>query len=338
MMLTTTSLISFLKAHEAFREKAYDDKQPKLDLNAGDEDKVKGKVTIGYGTTVYASGVKVMLGDTITEPRALDELTGYVRREVEPVLENLVHEPLTDDQYNALGSVVYNFGASEVSGWRLWGRINRRETGENIALEWLDGTWTSDGEPMEGLYKRRISEVLWFFGFDWRMAANASWSTSVLSMLRQLGWDGETPKAGPAHTPVEAEVDADIFDHDYDPTPETPMTTDDLNKRQLLRLRKPAPIGAKPLSANSRLPDEVPYGIADPSKSGMVPKEEAGRFIHAVEKEKGMEMEKQGKALAGVAGTVAVANTMSSDARALFSNLGQVGATLLAVIVFLAFA
>ena len=236
-MLTTAALISFLKAHEKFRAKAYDDKNPHLDLNAGDEDKVEGVITIGYGTTVYASGVAVQLGDTITEPRALDELTGYVRREVEPVLENLIHEPLTDDQYNALGSVVYNFGASEVSGWRLWGRINRRETGENIALEWLDGTWTSGGEPMEGLYKRRISEVLWFFGFDWRMAANASWSTSVLSMLRQLGWDGATPKAGPVHTPVDTEVDADIFEHDFDPTPETPMTTDDLNNRQLMRLK-----------------------------------------------------------------------------------------------------
>jgi len=68
---------------------------------------------------------------------------------------------------------------------------------------------------MEGLYKRRLMEVLWFFGLDWRMGAATSFGTSVMSLLARAGWDGSTPKPGPVHTPSEDEPTAmEIAQHE----------------------------------------------------------------------------------------------------------------------------
>lgn len=195
-MLTTPALISFLQSDsiESFRAKAYDDKQPHLDLNPGDEDKVKGTLTYGTGLTKRADGTPVKLGDTITRQEDADRVRQYIREEVEPVIENLIHVPLWPSAYDAIGSVIYNFGAEEVSRWRLWRRINTGDRPENIALEWLDGTFTSGGEPMLGLYRRRVMEVLMFFNLDWRAGAAISWANSIMEVLRKLNWDGQMPK------------------------------------------------------------------------------------------------------------------------------------------------
>lgn len=212
-MLTTANLISFLAEREGFKAKVYDDKQPWLDLNPGDEDVVKGVLTYGHGLTMDANGAPLKLGMKISLQDSFDRVRAYVDAEVEPVLENLIHIDLTGEQYDALGSQVYQFGASEVSGWRLWGRINRQESGELIAMEWMDGTYHWDGQPTESIWKRRVAELLMFMGFDWRIAENLTWANNALSVLKTLGWDGETPKPGPAHTPS---VEDDLFD---EPTP-----------------------------------------------------------------------------------------------------------------------
>ena len=207
MMLTTPALINFLQSDsiESFRAKAYDDKQPHLDLNPGDEDQVKGTITYGTGLTKRPDGSPLQLGDTITRQEDADRVRQYIREEVEPVIENLIHVPLWPSAYDAIGSVIYNFGADEVSRWRLWRRINTGDRPENIALEWLDGTFTSAGEPMLGLYRRRVMEVLMFFNLDWRAGAAISWANSVMEVLRKMNWDGQMPKPALAISKPEPE-------------------------------------------------------------------------------------------------------------------------------------
>lgn len=200
-MKTTPALIQFLQQREEFRAVAYDDQFPRKVLEPGDE--VVGTLTYGYGTITRPDGSPLQIGDTISEGEALDRLTEFVRLEVEPVIENLIHVELTPEQYDAFGSVIYNFGASEVSGWRLVRRINEGDDPANIAMEWLTGTYTSAGVPMLGLYRRRIMEVLMFFGLDWRAGVAVSWDDGILSVLEKMGWDGSLPKPGPAHTPTD---------------------------------------------------------------------------------------------------------------------------------------
>lgn len=226
--LTTAALPAFLQLREEFRAVVYDDLQPEKELIEGDE--VKGTLTYGYGTITRPDGSPLQIGDTISHQEALDRLNQYIREEIEPAIENIIHVPITGEQADALGSLIYNFGAPAVSSWRLIRRINSNEPADNIAIEWLTDTYTSKGEPLLGLYRRRIMEVLMFFGLDWRAGAAVSWGNSIMEVLEEMGWDGTTPKPGPVH-------DSELFEDEganevtrekgSDPTPETPMTLDD---------------------------------------------------------------------------------------------------------------
>ena len=123
----------------------------------------------------------------------------------------------------------------------------------------------------------------------------------------------------------------------FDPTPETPLTTKDLNEMQEEHLRTGAPlsyerpimpVGKKPLSINTKQAEEVPYGI-DP-KAGLQPKEEAERYRRAVKKEKGIEMKQIGQGLTLTTGVVAGANELSGETKTFLDTLGTIGLVLLA--------
>lgn len=89
------------------------------------------------------------------------------------------------------------------------------------------------------------------------------------------------------------------------------------------------PVGEKPMSVNTRAPEEVPYGID--GERGLVPKEETRRYQGGVLKEKGISMQETGTKLTVATGVVAGANAMSEEVRSLSANLGTVGLTLLGV-------
>jgi GH24 family phage-related lysozyme (muramidase) len=182
-MKTTPTLILFLQLREAFRKHAYDDKFPNRELTA--DTPIEGTLTIGYGTTEYPDGRKVKWNDTVSKQEALDYLTAYVRTEIEPVLDNLIHVPLKGCQYDALGSCIYQFGAAEVSGWRLIQKINRGASWQEIALEWVDGTVMWQGAPL--FWGRRIMELFMFFDLDWKAGDNVPAGTSVISALETMG-------------------------------------------------------------------------------------------------------------------------------------------------------
>ena len=318
--LTTANLPAFLQLREEFRDVAYDDKNPSKVLEPGDV--VEGTLTYGYGAITRPDGSPLQIGDTITHQEALDRLNQYIREEVDPAIANLIHVPITGAQADALGSLVYNFGAPAVAGWRLIRRINAGEPAENIAIEWLTDTFTSKGEPMLGLYRRRIMEVLMFFGLDWRAGAAVSWSNSIMEVLESMGWDGTMPKPGPAHNP-----DAEIFEEV--PAPSEDEVTADLNRQQLAKLggAPVMPVGNKPLSINTKQAEEVPYGI-DPA-AGLQPKEEAERVNRYVKKKQGEEMERAGQALTVATGVAATANEFAGEANSFIDRLGTVGLVLL---------
>ena len=316
-MIAASSLAVFLATDgiEGFRLEAYDDLTGRT-LNEGD--KPVGKPTIAGGLTKYKDGTPVEPGDSLRLQEAWDEMFDYLYREVAPSLKRLIKVPLSEEQANAFGSFLFNFGEVKARGYTLTRLINEGADDEAIARKWMEYIY-ADGNKMLGLYRRRMAEVLMWLGVDWRLALNVGWDNDVMDVARQAGYKPEP-------------VEHDLFDEAYDPTPETPLTTDDLNIRQRWRLQ--GAIGTKEISINTKLAAEVPYGIADPKEVGLQPKEESRRYQGAVQKEKGAEMENIGRNLAIASGATGAAVTLSDNLSDLFATLGQVGLTILALAAF----
>ena len=88
----------FIRQSENFSPKAYD---------IGD-----GKITIGYGTTQYASSKPVKMGDTITREQAEAEHNHYINRTIIPQMEKQKWwGDLAPHQRAAVISFSYNHGA-----------------------------------------------------------------------------------------------------------------------------------------------------------------------------------------------------------------------------------
>lgn len=86
-----------------------------------------GVPTIGYGTTFYENGTKVTLKDpAITEERA-EALLAIHMDTFAASVEKLVKVPLTDNQFAALCSFVYNLGAGSLQTSTLLKLLNNKD-------------------------------------------------------------------------------------------------------------------------------------------------------------------------------------------------------------------
>jgi lysozyme len=110
-----------------------------------------GVLTIGYGHT----GSDVKLGQKITQQQANSLLFKDLSRAAQAVLR-LTKVSLTDNQYAALISFVFNVGAGAYQRSTLRQRINRKEMGD-IRTQFL--RWCKDnGITIPGLLRRREAE------------------------------------------------------------------------------------------------------------------------------------------------------------------------------------
>lgn len=309
-MLTTPELIEFLFVREGFRSHAYDDKQPWVTLEPGDDHKVTGKLTVGYGSTFIRDDGRlrpVRIGDTMTEPEARDMAIWWVRKFIEPALKTMINVPLKGHQYNALGSFIYQYGEEAVSGWRLIKRINNKERWQDIATEWINGTVFWMGKP--AFWSRRVGELFMYFGLNWRAAQNVPVGTDVIQAIEEMAADNASEPDSPAHNPV---LEPATYKGFADPTPEDGrITTQDLNTIQLAIMQGATP-GDKPLSVNTKLPEQVPYGIKDPREVGMKPRRESGRYRGDLAADKGKEAAISGATIGGVTGAVSTASVVTN--------------------------
>lgn len=111
-----------------------------------------GKYTIGYGHT---RGVEP--GDTCTREQAEE----YLRMDVveaEETIEALVKVPLTQNQFDALVSLVYNIGSGNFYDSTIRRVINNNVSDINeYRKAWM--MWVkSKGKILKGLERRRIAE------------------------------------------------------------------------------------------------------------------------------------------------------------------------------------
>lgn len=135
---------SLIKRYESFRPQAY--RCP------------AGKLTIGYGTTIYPDGTPVKKGDMITEKKAEEYLNDYIEKNIKPIFKRIPYV-LTDNQERALESLIYNIGAGSFLRSKLFVAIKEKNY-EQIFKNW---DWIkAAGVVMKGLAKRRAEELYLF--------------------------------------------------------------------------------------------------------------------------------------------------------------------------------
>ena len=134
--------IEHLKLSEGLRLKAYQD---------------TGKVwTIGYGHTSAAGGLKVYQGLVITNAQAEQLLKDDLERMTYPVIKRLVKVDLTQGQFDALCSFIYNLGEGQVSTSTLLKLLNK---GDYKGASGQFERWIYDnGKKFDGLVTRRENE------------------------------------------------------------------------------------------------------------------------------------------------------------------------------------
>lgn len=120
--------------------------------------------TIGYGITEI-HGKPVAKGDRITASQADDLLVDYLQK---------LHQQLTQliptaahygsSQTAALLSLAYNVGINAVTSSTLRARINSGENAQIVVREELPRWNKVNGNPSEGLTRRRAAEVKLFAG------------------------------------------------------------------------------------------------------------------------------------------------------------------------------
>tara|TARA_R110002153_G_scaffold42137_2_gene120036 strand:+ start:2060 stop:2788 length:729 start_codon:yes stop_codon:yes gene_type:complete len=126
-----------------------------------------GKWTIGYGAT---RGVRS--GMRITEGEAEERLLADLNEHAE-ALHRYVEVPLSQNQYDALTSFVFNVGAANFKSSTLLKRLNSGQYHDipNQLMRWnkarVDGKLT----PLRGLTRRRAAEAA-LFSMDAKLAGD----------------------------------------------------------------------------------------------------------------------------------------------------------------------
>lgn len=113
-----------------------------------------GIPTIGFGTTVYPSGKKVLLSDP---PITMTEACFFLKNDLihfENVINKAITASINQHQFDALSSFVYNVGAGAFINSTLLKKIN---AGKYAGDEF--GRWNkAGGKVLVGLTERRQAE------------------------------------------------------------------------------------------------------------------------------------------------------------------------------------
>lgn len=142
-MKTSQSGIDAIKRHEGFRASAYND--------------AAGKLTIGYGHLITAGETF----RTVTPERA-EQILRADLDVAEASIRRLVRVPLTQGQFDALVSFVFNLGAGNLSTSTLLRKLNGGDyTG---AAEEFPRWRLAAGKELPGLVVRRADERRRFEG------------------------------------------------------------------------------------------------------------------------------------------------------------------------------
>lgn len=128
--------LNLIKTSEGLRLRSYKD--------------IVGVWTIGYGHTG-----NVQEGQNITQEQA-DQLLQQDLEHVEAGIECMVHVPLTDNQFSALCSLVFNIGRGHFKDSTCLRLLNEGKYAE--AANWILPWCKAGGVEVEALADRRVAE------------------------------------------------------------------------------------------------------------------------------------------------------------------------------------
>lgn len=135
--------LNLIKSFEGLRLTAYKD--------------VVGIWTIGYGHTLTAKSGMVI------DQACAESLLRADLIDAQEAVDTYVKVPLTQYQYDALVSLVFNIGTGAFSRSTLCKRINAREDQWRIGAEFLRWVYAG-GKKIKGLENRRIEERKLYLG------------------------------------------------------------------------------------------------------------------------------------------------------------------------------
>ena len=144
--------VNLIKSFEGFRDKAYQDQASIW--------------TIGYGTIKYPDGRKVEKGDECTMQQATEWLTDHISKNAAPAVNQDVKQSLTQNQFDALVSFVYNEGEGNFKQSTLLKRVNENPSNLEIAdafMMWTKVTVNGHKVESAGLKNRRTAEADLYF-------------------------------------------------------------------------------------------------------------------------------------------------------------------------------
>lgn len=127
--------------------------------------------TQGIGSTINMdTGRRVQAGDpAISYETAKRWKLAHVEKRTNPVIARLIKRPLSQNEYNALASFVYNTGGHyhNSSGvlvpYNLFQRVNNREPRNSLSPYWERCAVTVSNKVLSGLVRRRKAEAQLYF-------------------------------------------------------------------------------------------------------------------------------------------------------------------------------
>jgi len=128
-----------------------------------------GHVTIGYGTIIYESGIRVSMNDKPISLKRAEELLHYEIREKADAVELFCtknHVKLNDNKFSALVSLAYNCGVGSIinmdasmrsaliennsekikAAFRMWNKVTVKVLGVKVKKALSGLTWRREKE------------------------------------------------------------------------------------------------------------------------------------------------------------------------------------------------
>jgi lysozyme len=191
-----------------------------------------GIATIGYGSIRYRDREPVQLGDTISREDAEELLTHYIATQIDPMIPRLIPRPLTQPQWDAFASFLYNFGFEKTRGYSLTrviaegpkdNSLEALRAWEADVIHWWPVYRMAGGKALLGLYRRRVAELLTFL----HLPSDVAWTLPHMGVdLNELVANlraGKKPVNEPKLAPPPPAPEPLILDTPIPPPPE-PVT------------------------------------------------------------------------------------------------------------------
>jgi lysozyme len=147
-MVASQNCINLIKLFEGYKARAY--------LCPA------GVTTIGYGSTMYTTGTKIKLGDTINELQANDLLMWELKNKA--IALHGLH--LNQNQIDSCLSFIYNLGIGAFSKSTLKKKIQSNPNDASIKDEFMKWNKARVGGKLielKGLTRRRTAEAELYF-------------------------------------------------------------------------------------------------------------------------------------------------------------------------------